>query len=168
MTSTPEFAPRWVAANLVSDVSVGSYSEVSRRNNDFRFTPETRHPAGGLGCPFSAMNGNHRPAGGLGCPFSAMNGNHRAARRDRPEQQKAATGLRKIKASCHRGDSLHEHITERWSPEDAVPVLCAGHVLTSIFPGPASYFAAVACTAPLVIIPFSRAVHLFDGVPDDR
>ena len=32
----------------------GSNSEVELADADFRFTPRTRHPAGGLGCPFSA------------------------------------------------------------------------------------------------------------------
>jgi hypothetical protein len=38
-------------------VSVGSNSEVELADADFRFTPESRHPAGGLGCPFRAMCG---------------------------------------------------------------------------------------------------------------
>jgi hypothetical protein len=40
------------------DVRNGSNSEVELADADFRFTPESRHPAGGLGCPFSAINRN--------------------------------------------------------------------------------------------------------------
>src|SRR5258706_5067927 len=38
----------------------GSNSEVELADADFRFTPQSRHPAGGLGCPFSAMCGRLR------------------------------------------------------------------------------------------------------------
>ncbi len=47
------------------DVSVGSNSEVELADADFRFTPESRHPAVGLGCPFRAkrrlMHRNEQP-----------------------------------------------------------------------------------------------------------
>src|SRR5260370_41652626 len=39
------------------DVSNGSNSEVELADADFRFTPQSRHPAGGQGCPFSANSG---------------------------------------------------------------------------------------------------------------
>jgi hypothetical protein len=35
----------------------GSNSEVELADADFRFTPESGHPVGGLGCPLCAMNG---------------------------------------------------------------------------------------------------------------
>src|SRR6266436_3386947 len=35
-------------------VGNGSNSEVELADADFRFTPESRHPAVGLGCPFRA------------------------------------------------------------------------------------------------------------------
>jgi hypothetical protein len=34
-----------------------SNSEVELADADFRFTPESRHPAVGLGCPFRAKSG---------------------------------------------------------------------------------------------------------------
>ena len=40
-----------------SEVRVGSNSEVELADADFRFTPESRHPAVGLGCPFRARTG---------------------------------------------------------------------------------------------------------------
>src|SRR5260370_1330021 len=40
------------------DVSYGSNSEVELADADFRFTPESRHPAVGLGCPFRAIRGS--------------------------------------------------------------------------------------------------------------
>src|SRR5258706_15995324 len=39
------------------NVRFGSNSEVELADADFRFTPESRHPAVGLGCPFRATNG---------------------------------------------------------------------------------------------------------------
>jgi hypothetical protein len=38
------------------NVACGSNSEVELAGADFRFTPESRHPAGGLGCPFCAIS----------------------------------------------------------------------------------------------------------------
>jgi hypothetical protein len=50
------------ASNAITlDVREGSNSEVELADADFRFTPESRHPAGRLGCPFSARFG-HRDA----------------------------------------------------------------------------------------------------------
>jgi hypothetical protein len=46
-----------------ADVSFGSNSEVAALPRDVCFTPESRHPAGGLGCPVCA-NRRHRS---LGC-----------------------------------------------------------------------------------------------------
>ena len=34
-------------------------AEVELANADFRFTPQSRHPAGGLGCPFCAAKNRH-------------------------------------------------------------------------------------------------------------
>src|SRR5260221_1742869 len=42
-----------------ANVAVGSNSEVELADADFRFTPESRHPAVRLGCPFRATT---RPA----------------------------------------------------------------------------------------------------------
>jgi hypothetical protein len=39
------------------DFRSGSNSEVELADADFRFTPESRHPAAGLECPFRATSG---------------------------------------------------------------------------------------------------------------
>src|SRR5260370_17583732 len=53
------------------DVSVGSNSEVELADADFRFTPESGHPVGGLGCPKSANSGAGPSAIHIaGCPRS--------------------------------------------------------------------------------------------------
>ena len=57
-------APRLLQLRLIlvdpdalANVRFGSNSEVELADVDFRFTPQSRHPAGGLGCRLRAMNG---------------------------------------------------------------------------------------------------------------
>jgi hypothetical protein len=59
-----------VTSNLfaAADVSFGSNSEVELADADFRFTPESRHPAVGLECPFRA-NKRHRRHQALPLPI---------------------------------------------------------------------------------------------------
>jgi hypothetical protein len=40
----------------VEEPSTASNSEVELADADFRFTPQSRHPAGGLECPKSAKS----------------------------------------------------------------------------------------------------------------
>src|SRR5258707_3417920 len=49
-----------ITAKWAADVGDGSNSEVELADADFRFTPESRHPAVGLGCPFRANSGSER------------------------------------------------------------------------------------------------------------
>jgi hypothetical protein len=43
---------------LPSNVRSGSNPEVELADADFRFAPDSRHPAVGLACPFGANNGS--------------------------------------------------------------------------------------------------------------
>ena|SRR5258705_135497 len=47
-------AASWAAVRPGPMSELGSNSEVELADADFRFTPESRHPAVGLGCPFRA------------------------------------------------------------------------------------------------------------------
>jgi hypothetical protein len=42
--------------NEGTDFRFGSKTEVDLADVDFRFTPQSRHPAVGLACPFSAIS----------------------------------------------------------------------------------------------------------------
>jgi hypothetical protein len=55
----PDLASGFPIADIswrVWHVRVGSNSEVELADADFRFAPDSGHPAGGLGCPLSARS----------------------------------------------------------------------------------------------------------------